>query len=117
MTTYNGPDFPRSQRIACVHAGAISVAFVSGTLALVALLLGSPMEFGSALAVCGAAWIVANFAERLAEQKRTRCRRALASKRRANSSSFVPGYVRLGGPAQARRVSATAPRFDLASCT
>src|ERR1700750_2518939 len=98
MTAYNGSDHPRSQLIACVHAGAISVSFVSGTLALVALLLGSPMQFGSALALCGTAWIVANFAERLAEQKRTYYRRALASTRRANSSTYMPGYLRLGAP-------------------
>ena len=68
MTAYNVSDNPRSQHIQSVHAAAISVAFVSGTLALIALLLGSPLEFGSALAICGMAWIVANFAERLAEQ-------------------------------------------------
>lgn len=117
MTAYNGPDYPRSQHIACVHAGAISVAFVSGTLALVALLLGSPMEFGSALAVCGTAWIVANFAERLAEQKRTYHRRALASKRRANTSTLMPGYLRLGGPAQTRRVSAPTPHASFVGCS
>jgi hypothetical protein len=86
MTAYNVSDNPQSQHIASVHAAAISVAFVSGTLALVALLLGSPLEFGSALALCGTAWIVANFAERLAEQKRTHHRRTLTSTRRPRVS-------------------------------
>jgi len=71
MIAYRVSDYPRSQHIASVQAAGILVAFVSGTLALVALFLGSPLEFGSALAVCSTAWIVANFAERLAEQKRT----------------------------------------------
>lgn len=66
-------DYPRSRYLAFIHAGAISVAFVSGTFALAALLLGSPFEFGSALALSGTAWIVADIAERLAEQKH--CRR------------------------------------------
>ena len=43
------------------HTGAIVVASVSGLYALVALFLGSPLEFGAALALCGACWVAADF--------------------------------------------------------
>jgi hypothetical protein len=76
---------------------------------LVALLLGSPLEFGSALAVCGTAWIVANFAERLAEEKHTHYRRTLTSTRRPTSSAVMPGYVCLRALARPDRCSATTP--------
>ena len=117
MNSYKVSDNPRSQHIASVHAAGISVAFLSGTLALVALLFGSPSEFGSALAVCGTAWIVANFAERLAEQKRTDYRRIFTSTRRPTSSAVMPGYVCLRAPARPDRCSATTPRTPFVSCT
>jgi len=116
MTAYNVSDNPQSQHIASVHAAAISVAFVSGTLALIALLLGSPLEFGSALAVCGMAWIVANFAERLAEEKHTHYRRTLTSTR-PTSSAVMPGYVCLRALARPDRCSATTPRASFVSST
>ena len=117
MTAYNVSAYPQSQHIASVHAAAISVAFVSGTLALVALLLGSPLEFGSALAVCGTAWIVANFAERLAEEKRTHYRRTLTSTRRPTSPAVMPGYVCLRALARPVRCSATTPQASFVSST
>ncbi len=49
------------QRAAALHAGAVIVAVVSGACALVALAAGSPLQFGTALAVFGAGWIVADF--------------------------------------------------------
>jgi hypothetical protein len=58
----------RRHRYDVMHASAIAVAFVSGTFALVALLFGTPMQFGIALALCGVGWIVTHFVERLAEQ-------------------------------------------------
>jgi hypothetical protein len=103
MTAYNFSDYQRSRRIAFIHGGAISVAFVAGTFALVALLLGSPFEFGSALALCGGAWIVAHIAEQFAEQQRARRNRALLSERRAPSAHFAPGYMRFDAPARRHR--------------
>lgn len=100
MTAYKSSDYLRSRRIAFIHAGAISVAFVSGSVALVALLLGSPFEFGSVLALCGAAWIVAHLAERFAEPERARRNRTHRSARRTPSAHFAPGFVRLGAPVQ-----------------
>jgi hypothetical protein len=42
---------------------AIVVAVVSGSYALAALFVGSPLEFGAALASCGACWVAADFFE------------------------------------------------------
>jgi hypothetical protein len=99
----------RIRRIAFIHAGAISFAFVSGTFALVALLLGSPLQFGSALAMCGTGWIVAHIAERFAEQKRVGRRRALEMERTYPAHS-APGYLRLGAPIRMDRHSPTRER-------
>jgi hypothetical protein len=77
MTTYESRNYRRNRRIAFIYAGAVCVAFVTGTFALLALRLGSPLEFGSALAACGVAWIVAHFAEQTAEQQTAHRRRAL----------------------------------------
>ena len=56
---------PRSRHIALIRASAISIAFVSGTVAVATILVGSPLTFGSALAVSGIGWIVADIAEQL----------------------------------------------------
>jgi hypothetical protein len=106
MAAYYIRDNRRSRRIALIHASAISLAFVSGTLALVALLLGSPLEFGSALAICGAGWIVAHLAERFAEQERVARRR-----RRTAPAHSTPGHLRLGAPVQIHRHSPTRERI------
>ena len=110
MTAYYIRDNRRS-RIAFIHAGAISLAFVSGTLALVALLLGSPHEFGSALAICGTGWIVAHIAERFAEQERTGRRLAVEPTRRTAPARSAPGYLRLCAPVQPRPHSPTRERI------
>jgi hypothetical protein len=110
MAAYTVRDNPRSRRIALIYAGAMSVAFVSGTFALVALLLGSPFEFGSALATCGAAWIVTHLAERFAEQESNRRRRALHSTRRTGPAFSWPDYLGLDAPVQLHRHSPTRER-------
>ncbi|GFM23069.1 DNA translocase ftsK [Mycobacterium sp. PO2] len=58
-----------------IHSAAIMVSVVSGTFALVAMLVGSPLSFGLALALCGTGWIVTHFVERIAEQDRRAARR------------------------------------------
>lgn len=45
------------------RTGAIVVALVSGFYALAALVVGSPLEFGVALASCGGCWLAADFIE------------------------------------------------------
>jgi len=111
MTAHHIRDNRRSRRIALIHAGAISFAFASGTCALVALLLGSPLQFGSALAMCGAGWIVAHIAERFAEQQRVGRRRVLESIRRTAPAHSVPGYLHLGAPVRIDRRSPTRERI------
>ncbi|MEC9324503.1 MAG: hypothetical protein VYB90_11740 [Actinomycetota bacterium] len=66
----------RRRRYAVIHSAAIRASVVSGTYALVAMLVGSPLSFGLALALCGTGWIVTHFVERMAEQDRraARCR-------------------------------------------
>lgn len=46
-----------------IHTGAVIIAILSGSYSLVALLVGSPLEFGVALALCGTCWIAADFIE------------------------------------------------------
>lgn len=98
MAAYYIRDNRRSRRIVFIHSGAISLAFVSGTFALVALILGSPLEFGSALAICASGWIVAHIAERFAEQERARHRRALETTRHTASTHSATGHLRLSAP-------------------
>ena len=64
----------RRRRYAVIHSAAIMVSVVSGTFALVAMLVGSPLSFGLALALCGTGWIVTHFVERMAEQDRRAAR-------------------------------------------
>lgn len=47
--------------VTALHAGAVVVTVVAGICALVALAAGSPLQFGSALAVFAAGWIAADF--------------------------------------------------------
>jgi hypothetical protein len=51
------------------RTGAIVVASVSGFYALVTLFLGSPLEFGVAVATCGACWVAADFVEWTVERE------------------------------------------------
>jgi hypothetical protein len=86
--------------LATVHRGAISIAFTSGSLALVAMLVGTPLQIGSALAVCATAWIVAHIAEQFVEQERVfrnraRRRRALTTH---DCVRLGPSPQRLDGP-------------------
>jgi hypothetical protein len=53
------------------RTGAIVVAFLAGFYALAALVVGSPLEFGVALALCGACWVAADFIEWAAERERS----------------------------------------------
>ncbi len=51
-----------------LRIGAVSLVVVSGACALAALVAGSPLQFGLALALCGAAWIAADYIERAVER-------------------------------------------------
>ncbi|MGB8387582.1 MAG: hypothetical protein WCE76_07025 [Mycobacterium sp.] len=58
-----------------LHAGAITIAVLSGICALAALAAGSPLEFGVALALFGVGWIAADFIEWTIERDRERAAR------------------------------------------
>jgi hypothetical protein len=62
-----------------LRTGAIVVAIASGFYALAALLVGSPLEFGAGLALCGACWIAADFIEWTDERERGAGRRPVAA--------------------------------------
>lgn len=80
------PQHPGRRRMTAAHTVAIVIATVSGSYALVALLFGSPLEFGLALALCAVCWIVAHFIERTVERDRAAYTRA------ALAARFSPGY-------------------------
>jgi len=90
----------RRQGYAAMHTSAVAVAFVSGTFALVALLVGSPLQFGVALALCGAGWIAAHFVERLADEDLARRRRL------GPAADLVQGYVRFDALVRSHRHTA-----------
>lgn len=81
------PPQTRDPRITILRAGAIATAVVSGIGALVAFIAGSPLEFGIALALCGAGWVAADFIEATAEAEHA-VRPSAVPVERLN-----PGYV------------------------
>lgn len=50
-------------RMTMLHTAAVAGAVLCGLGALVTFVIGSPLEFGIALALCGACWIAADFIE------------------------------------------------------
>ena len=67
----------RVRGLMAFRTGAIVVAIVSGFYALAALLVGSPLEFGAALASCGVCWVAADFIEWTVERERAAGRRLM----------------------------------------
>jgi hypothetical protein len=61
----------RGRTLMAFRTGAIVVAVLVGVYALAALLVGSPLEFGVALASCGGCWVAADFIEWAAERERS----------------------------------------------
>jgi hypothetical protein len=59
----------RGRTLMAFRTGAIVVAVLVGFYALAALLVGSPLEFGVALASCGGCWVAADFIEWAAERE------------------------------------------------
>ena len=56
-----------------LHTIAIALALVAGAGGLAALAAGSPLQFGVALALCGAAWIAVDFIDRMPDRAPRRC--------------------------------------------
>ena len=68
------------------RAGAVIAAIASGFYAMVALVVGSPLEFGVALALCAAGWVAADFIDWAVED-------AHADRRCATAAAGIgPGY-------------------------
>lgn len=82
-------------RITHLHSAAIAVAFVSGSYALIALAVGSPIAFGIPLALCGASWVAAHFLEWTVEHGRGgRSRETLSlpgGRRESARPQHIPG--------------------------
>jgi len=87
----------RGRPLMALRIGAIVVTIASGSYALAALLVGSPLEFGAGLASCGACWIAADFIQWTDERERGVGRRPVAA------ALFDSGS---GSPYPARRVGA-----------
>lgn len=75
MATHGIRQRARHLHTTTLHTGALTLAVLCGTCALAALVAGSPLEFGVALAVCGAWWIAADFIEWTVERDRERAAR------------------------------------------
>jgi len=56
-----------------LHTAAMALAAVAGCCALAALIAGSPLQFGIALALCGAGWIAVDFIDRTPDRAPRRC--------------------------------------------
>lgn len=78
------PGTPTPSRIpplTVLRAGAIVSAVVSGALALLAFIFGSPLQFGVALAICAGWWIADDFAVSALGGRRAAARRPAAVRR------------------------------------
>jgi len=71
----------RGRPLMALRTAAIVLTIASGSYALAALLVGSPLEFGAGLASCGACWIAADFIEWTEERERGAGRRPVAAVR------------------------------------
>jgi hypothetical protein len=69
----------RRRPLMALRIGAIVVTIASGSYALAALLVGSPLEFGAGLASCGACWIAADFIQWTEQRERGEGRRPVAA--------------------------------------
>ncbi|MBY0443352.1 MAG: hypothetical protein K2Q25_14645 [Mycobacteriaceae bacterium] len=88
MTTAGFPVPVRGLRATTAHATATIIAILTGSYALVALLIGSPLEFGLSLAVCSTCWIAAYYVERTVEQEHASARRIVMRERFAAGDGF-----------------------------
>jgi hypothetical protein len=79
------------------RTAAIAVAIVSGICGLVAFLVGSPLEFGVALASCGVCWVAADSIEWTVQRERAAGRQpVLAALLNSGYGSSYPARVGAG---------------------
>lgn len=77
---------PSQTRYACsstLHICAFTVVVVAGTCAAVALIAGSPLEFGIAMALCAGWLVVVDFIESNLESQRAVSRREVPAAQRS----------------------------------
>jgi hypothetical protein len=88
----------RGRPLMALRIGAIVVTIASGSYALAALLVGSPLEFGAGLASCGACWIAADFIQWTEQRERGMGRRPVAAALfdSGSGSSYPARRVRAG---------------------
>src|ERR1700733_4867259 len=84
----------RTRPLMALRIGAIVVTIASGSYALAALLVGSPLEFGAGLASCGACWIAADFIQWMEERERGAGRRPSYPARRVGAGQYFSGSLR-----------------------
>ncbi len=90
-----------------VYIGAVMLTVVSSACALAALAVGSPLQFGVALALCAAGWIATDFAQRTVEPTQF-TRRCAVVRVRVNPGHGSGRVVYAGGHARfARPVPST----------
>jgi hypothetical protein len=86
----------RGRPLMALRTAAIVLTIASGSYALAALLVGSPLEFGAGLASCGACWIAADFIEWTEERERGAGRRPVAAALFDSGSSYPVRRVGAG---------------------
>jgi hypothetical protein len=92
-----GIDPNLGQPMMAFRTAAIAVAIVSGICALVALLVGSPLEFGVALASCGLCWVAADSIEWTVQRERAAGRQpVLAALLNSGYGTSYPARVGAG---------------------
>lgn len=110
MATHLGlPTHSHATRMA-VYAVALTTATLSGICALAALAAGTPFEFGVALALCGAGWVVADFVGWTAQHNREH-----AARRRAVPAARIRGHQPSRVVVAGGRLSRPAPQDQLAA--
>ncbi len=81
---------------AVLYHAAITLTLLSGAGALAALVAGSPLQFGVALALCSAGWIAVDFVDRSVERAHVTRRRPCYGSPRV---VYVGGHARFSRPA------------------
>lgn len=89
------PPAARDPHLAALHAGAITIVVLSAASALTALVAGSPLQFGVALALCGAGCIAADFV-RWTDERECHARRCAVPAARLNPDYGSSHVVSVG---------------------
>ncbi len=95
MASPGGAQQANRPRVTALHVSALTIVVLAGACAMVALVAGSPLEFGGALAVSGAGWIAADFIEWMAADEHCDSRCAIPAAR-------SPHVVLIGGKCSSR---------------